>query len=75
MSQHTHTICDGCGEQMDLRHVGVPIHGHLGVWGGAPEDVHFHNVGCMAAYMEAWHNKRSDKVRIVVEDLEESDES
>ncbi len=69
MSRHEHMICDGCGEQMDLRDDGTPIHAHLGVWGGTPNEVHFHDVHCMALYMENWNNKRRpfNKVRIVVE--------
>ena len=74
MSQHTHTVCDGCGEEMERGDHGT-IEGALEFYGYEEKRRHFHSAKCLARFAEKLHNKRyryGEQIRITLEELEES---
>lgn len=77
MSQHTHTVCDGCDEEMSTIDYGH-MRGAIGFYGYGEQMRHFHNPRCLALFAEKMANELdelgSEPARVTVEDLEESDD-
>lgn len=74
MSQHIHTTCDGCGEEMELQKLGQ-MGGTISFYGQDDEQKHFHSPRCLARFAEKVNNglfaMGLPRIRVTVEEVEE----